>query len=134
MAIEWKEEYSVQVKEIDTQHKNLIKIINELYQAIYNKEVDKKLVQIFDKLINFAIEHFTTEEKYFDIFNYENSKYHKEKHQKFKSQILDFQKKIGENKLKLSFELADFLEDWLVDHLMNEDQKYVKCFKEHGLK
>jgi hemerythrin len=28
----------------------------------------------------------------------------------------------------------DFLEDWLIDHLMTVDQEYETCFKNHGLK
>ena len=36
--------------------------------------------------------------------------------------------------IALAFGLIDFLEDWFLDHLANEDQKYAQCFKAHGLK
>ena len=44
-----------------------------------------------------------------------------------------FESKIKNNEIEISFELIDFLEDWWIYHLQNQDQKYVKCFKEHGL-
>ena len=34
----------------------------------------------------------------------------------------------------LAFELVDYLEDWLIDHLQTKDQEYKQCFLEHGLK
>ena len=36
--------------------------------------------------------------------------------------------------IEFAFELVDFLEDWLINHLMIVDRKYIKCFHEHGLK
>ena len=42
--------------------------------------------------------------------------------------------KYPEPTIDFAFELVDFLEDWLINHLMTVDQKYVKCFHDHGLK
>lgn len=133
MSVEWKEEYSVCVKEIDDQHKNLVKIINKLYKSIYSEVIKKELGKILDELIEFAQIHFATEESYFDKFDYDNSEEHKREHEKFKKEMLDLKNKFENDEIKISFDLVDFLEDWLVHHLMNEDQKYVKCFKEKGL-
>jgi len=134
MALEWKSEYSVGVKEIDDQHKKLVATISGLFQVIDERKGQETLEKTFDKLVNYGIEHFETEEKYFDEFHYEFAGEHKKAHQAFKDKISDFYKKYKGNDVEISFELADFLEDWLLDHLATEDQKYVKCFKEHGLK
>jgi hemerythrin len=134
MAIEWKEEYSVQVKEIDDQHKKLVSIIDELFVAINEEKGKEKLGDILDALIEYGVYHFATEEKYFDEFHYELTEEHKKMHRGFETQITELKKKIVNNEVEVSFELIDYLEDWLLDHLMNVDQKYVKCFKEHGLK
>ena len=63
-----------------------------------------------------------------------NATQHIKEHNKFKGKIVELREKFKNNELEISFELIDFLEDWLLDHLMTQDQKYVKCFKEHGLK
>lgn len=76
--------------------------------------------------------HFATEEKYFDKFKYANAKEHKEEHIRFRKHI-DKMSQAKEGHLELSFELIDFLEDWLINHVKDMDQKYVECFKSHGL-
>lgn len=133
MSLEWKEEYSVQVKEIDDQHKQLLKVISELNDAISSMQTGEKMESILDRLIEYADIHFRTEEKYFDKFHYEGAEEHKKEHRKFTEKMKKIRKNLKDNEMKYSFELIDFLEDWLLQHLMNEDSKYVKCFKSHGL-
>ena len=62
---EWKDDYNVHVALIDGQHKELIKIIDDLYQSILQKNSNEIISQIFDRLNAYAIYHFGTEEKYF---------------------------------------------------------------------
>jgi hemerythrin-like metal-binding protein len=131
---EWKEEYSVNVQEIDQQHKQLVKLIFKLFDSINKLATKEKLGSILDELIKYTGYHFNTEEKYFDLFNYENKEEHINEHRKFVEKVKDFQQKYLNHEVEISFELIDFLEDWLLNHLMDSDKKYVKCFMEHGLK
>jgi len=133
MVFDWKPEYSVNVEEIDEQHKKLVSLIDKLYNSIYSFKTREELGGILEELIEYADYHFSTEEKYFDKFNYEYSEEHKREHEIFREKMLDLNKKFKNKELEISFELMDFLEDWLLDHLMEQDQKYVKCFIEHGL-
>lgn len=133
MVFDWKPEYSVNVEEIDEQHKKLVSLIDKLYNSIYSFKTREELGGILEELIEYADYHFSTEEKYFDKFNYEYSEEHKREHEIFREKMLDLNKKFKNKELEISFELIDFLEDWLLDHLMEQDQKYVKCFIEHGL-
>lgn len=133
MAIQWNESHSVNVKEIDEQHKNFIRILNKMYDLVYQKIDQAKLKIILDELVAYAEKHFYTEEVYFDKFNYEHSQEHKEEHSKLKSQIKDFYKRFEAGEAEISTELLDFLENWLVDHLDIQDKKYINCFNEHGL-
>jgi hemerythrin len=130
----WKKEYSVQVEEIDNQHKKLVEMIFELFTAINNQSTKEELGSILDNLIKYAGYHFSTEEKYFKKFNYENTTEHIEEHIKFAEKMIGLQKQYKNKEIEISFELIDFLEDWLLDHLITADQKYVECFKDNGLK
>lgn len=131
---EWKEEYSVGVVEIDNQHKQLVESINQLETCMSEGKVKEDLMKILNELINFSLVHFSTEEKYFKEFNYVNTEEHIAIHNDFKNKVSDLYQKAKDNKLEISFELIDFLEDWLLEHLKEEDQKYVECFKNNGLK
>lgn len=129
----WKDEYSVGVEMIDEQHKVFVGIMNELYTAILEKKEKRVLDDVFKQLVAYTQFHFQTEERYFDEFNYEGSAEHKAAHQKLREQIAELETR-KDGIMENPFELMDFLEDWLVDHIMGMDKKYGPCFKEHGLK
>ncbi len=132
--LEWDDKYSVEVEEIDNQHKLMFKTINELIDAIYTTPTKEKLEPIIEQLINYKKYHFATEEKYFIEFNYEKKDDHIAKHRLFTKRLEELQGEAGEDQLTFAFKLVDFLEDWLIDHLMTVDQEYKACFKAHGLK
>ena len=134
MSIQWEEKYSVGVKEIDEQHKRFIDILNSLYAAVYASETREKLEEILVNLIKYKNNHFETEEKYFDLYDYENSDEHKKEHQEITKRINEFYKQFKEKRADITLELMDFLENWLVDHVDQQDQKYVECFRKNGLK
>jgi len=134
MLIEWNSEYSVEVEEIDMQHKKIFVLIDELNTAINDMKTKESLEKILSGLVNYAIYHFDTEEKYFDQFHYEFTDEHKEQHEIFKKKVTDISQKIDKNEIEISSELIDYLEDWILEHVTDSDQKYKKCLKENGLK
>jgi hemerythrin-like metal-binding protein len=123
----------VNVKEIDEQHQKFIEILNNLYEHISTKKPRSELEDLYKKAVAFAALHFATEEKYFDKFHYEFAEEHKLEHAKLKKQVADFYKEFQENTRDITFDLIDFLENWLVEHLVLQDKKYTTCFNEHGL-
>ena len=132
--LEWDEKYSVGVVEIDDQHKRMFATINELLDSINTGTTEEHIGNVIESLIKYKIFHFATEEKYFKEFNYEGAEDHIEKHQEFTEKLSQMKEKYPRYNVDFAFELIDFLEDWLIDHLMTTDQKYVECFKSHGLK
>ena len=136
MAIEWFDIYKVDVKEIDLQHEYFVGLLNKLYLAAKKKDT-KQLDKILADVAKYASAHFETEERYFDKFNYENAEEHKGDHQKMKAEVerfLEKNKGTVENKEVLCLELLDFMEEWLHNHLVQQDAKFVKCFHENGIK
>lgn len=131
--LEWKDDYSVDVKILDDQHKQMFATINELLEAINTNTPKERMKSIIDNLIKYKLFHFETEEKYFKEFNYDGAEEHIAKHHEFNEKLNALIAKHSEVSLEFAFELIDFLEDWLISHLMIMDQGYKKCFKEHGL-
>lgn len=132
MLIEWEDEYSVGVKEIDEQHKKLFSLINSLFESMKESSYKKTPENIFQELLDYAKLHLKTEEDYFEKFNYPEKDVHKKTHDLYRSKISEFIKK--KDNTFLSFEIIDFLEDWWLGHIVSTDKKYQKFFKEHGLK
>ena len=132
--LEWEEKYSVGVKLIDDQHKQMFETINILIGTLDSIPTKEKLDEIITRLVVYKKSHFETEENYFNEFNYEFKIEHEAKHLEFNEKLNSLVKECGDDSMKLAFNLVDFLEDWLIEHLMVEDQKYVACFHKNGLK
>ncbi len=133
-TLKWKEEYSVGVDMFDEQHKVFFRIVSDLHEAITRGKEQTVLDDIFRQLVKYTEFHFESEERYFDEFHYEDAVEHKEAHAHLCKQIADLKEKKEQQKLDDPYELLDFLEDWLIEHIMGMDKKYGPCFKEHGLK
>lgn len=129
----WSPNLSVNVKIIDEQHKRFVKLLDDFYQAILDGRADKEISKTFEELGNYSKFHFATEEKYFDEFNFDGSDEHKAEHKNFIAKVAGMESKIKDGEEKMSTELIDFLEDWLVNHVNGLDKKYTKCFNDHGL-
>jgi hemerythrin len=132
--IEWQDSYSVGVALIDEQHKKLFTHINDLHLAMSESRDKEILGKLLGDLSDYVDVHFATEEKYMDEFNYEGRGAQKVQHNQYTDKIKSFQEEYAKNELLLSFEIIDFLEDWILSHVTGEDKKYTKCFNDCGLK
>jgi len=131
--LEWKDEYSVNVKEIDDQHKELFRIINILITEVALLKNEGKMKGIIADIVKYKVAHFATEEKYFKEFNYDGAEDHIQKHQAFTKGLEEIATKFSNDTIGLAFAVTDYLEDWLITHLLGTDHKYIKCFNDHGL-
>jgi hemerythrin-like metal-binding protein len=125
--------YILGFKIIDDQHAYFVGLLNELYDAINQIENNEKLGHILDELINYAGFHFATEEKYFDEFKYIEKNEHVRQHREITTKLGVLKDGFVGNEMIVAGELADLMEDWLVDHIAIYDKKYVDCFRSHGL-
>ena len=132
--IQWDESFSVHVQEIDNQHKALIKMINDYYDAVLRKELREGLAQLLQSLETYTIRHFETEERYFDRYGYEDAAEHKKRHATLRRQVREFRERVNGEKIVLPFEIGKFMTDWLTNHIKKDDRRYSRCFNEHGLR
>ncbi|RFA30418.1 hypothetical protein CAI21_04900 [Alkalilimnicola ehrlichii] len=132
--VSWKEELSVGIQEIDEQHKCLIELINELNAAMLARRGQESVDQALDKLIEYTRTHFVVEESLMRILGYPIAEYeaHKRHHEDLIQQVLEFKYQlVGEGKVSRQ-ELMEFLRNWLINHIMKEDQNYSEHFLKHG--
>ena len=129
----WDKKYSVGVKEIDSQHGKMIDYINELENAMHAEDTRETIVKVLNGLVTYTKEHFETEEKYFRQFDYEDTEAHISEHMNLISDVdkLIYKFAIGEE-LSLA-SILKFLENWLLEHILDSDKKYMACFQSNGL-
>jgi hemerythrin-like metal-binding protein len=134
----WKEKYSVGIREIDEQHQHYFEIVNEIIETTGQKNVSgKELSDKITELNNYAIYHFTTEENLFKKYAYPGANEHTTEHRAFEErmdQFINESKKDGTDAKKLMTEIAEFAGSWLLNHVMEMDQKYVGFMHNKGIK
>ena len=133
MTIEWREINSVNVQELDEQHKKLVAIINKLFAVKPDDEAG--ISAVIKELEDYAEVHFKTEEEYFVKFNYEKAAEHLKLHQAYREKIISFRQQIAalEDKYQIFSDLLEFLHEWWVGHINGADQEYTKFFNQQGL-
>ena len=131
--IEWSEELSVGIQEIDEQHQILVNLINMLYEAIIRRTEEQDVGTILAELSQYTVIHFAVEESLMRIFDYPSYEEHKKSHQKLTAQVFELQNKFKYNRESISVEVLHFLRHWLTDHIMGEDKKYAPYLVEKGL-
>ena len=123
--MEWDDSLSVNVTEIDNQHKKIVDHLNDLNDAMKERKGKEVMDNILESLLEYAATHFATEEKYFDQYNYTKTTAHMKEHTNFVIDIMEFKKDFDDGKITLSIDVMHFLKDWLAKHINVSDKHFV---------
>ena len=126
---EWKPEYTVQIGSIDNQHQQLFEIGRELHAAMSKGAGKEVLGKTLDRLIKYTAVHFAHEEQAQIAAGYPDFAAHKALHVALIKKVQEFQKKIAEGQAAVTIELLDFVQNWLSNHILKEDHKYIPFLK-----
>lgn len=130
----WQERYSVGIREIDEQHKQLINLINELNDAMLAGKGKEALLSVLNKLASYCVSHFSTEERLFDTHAYPETEDHKDRHNKMTAKVNALLDEVKNGKGRISIEVMNFLKNWLDKHILETDMKYVPYLSSKGVK
>ncbi|MCX7066579.1 MAG: bacteriohemerythrin [Methylococcales bacterium] len=134
--VEWSDELSVGIEEIDEQHKVLVNLVNRLFDetVVHQAGTSAVMEEILHELIEYTVIHFAVEESLFRIFHYPATETHTRHHDELKAQVLDIQKKVKQGEASLNTELLMFLKRWLTNHILQEDKLYAPFLLSQGVK
>ncbi len=136
----WDDSLSINIKEIDDQHKVLVNMINDYYNEIQSiaehhskRTLNELRIDLVGKMKKYSIEHFKTEDKLFEKYDYPNREEHNKEHDLFIGKVESLERRLSERKLILTTEITDFLKDWFINHISSEDQKYGDFLRSKGV-
>lgn len=131
--VSWSEDLSVGIREIDNQHKHFIGELNRAHSLCSSRDPDLKTIRgIAIGVMDYAREHFTTEESYFKKHDYPYAKEHEAEHAKLLERSIEFYDRLDSGE-DVSMEFLEFLKEWLEDHLKTHDMKYARYFRQIGV-
>lgn len=132
-AIRWTPDLSVNIQEIDQQHRHLVEIIGELEHAMLQGADRAVMNDVVSELNAYVREHFTLEERWMAKHGYPGLHEHAAQHEAFIEKLLHFELDHLGGRAEVSRELLDFLIDWFKGHVTVYDQLYAQYFLDKGI-
>ncbi|MDH5473956.1 MAG: bacteriohemerythrin [Gammaproteobacteria bacterium] len=119
----WDNALSVDVDEIDDDHRKLVELFNRLNHALENGDATNYVEAVLEELISCTIWHFRHEERLMLNYGYDGFEEHKAEHQslietanKMRNMFLQ------QGRQALSDEIEP-LEHWLTGHILSTDME-----------
>ena len=130
----WTEKYSTGIMQIDLEHKRLVALVNELYDAMSQGKGDAALGKVLDGLAAYCRTHFLTEERLFQQHGYPDFSEHKGIHDRLTAKVTSMLRDFRVGKGQSTIQTVNFLKDWLNKHILETDQKYAPFLREKGVR
>ncbi len=114
----WDSKLEVDVEVIDTQHKVILGLINDLSSVVKCNSGKQVVDTLFAVIMNYAFKHFATEEKY--LSNSSEFSFHCYQHYQLLKKLNDYILKFR-NERGSDMDPGVFLNDWFIQHIIECD-------------
>jgi hemerythrin len=122
----WDNSYSVGNEMIDSQHRRLFDLGNEI-QSIQLSEVTRTIMNLYKH----TRQHFDTEEQHMKAIGYPKLEQHRELHNGLITGLNNLIEKPINTNIGLEG-LKKFVYNWIIDHILNHDKKYFEFYQEQA--
>jgi hemerythrin len=124
--IVWNDKLAVDDENMDNDHKEIVAMANQLYDAILAGHGKECVLEILDKLMDYAVRHFAREEELFTHIHFPDAEAHKREHNAMRIWVADLRERVKNGTAAApSLEVMNMLKDWLFDHIVAADHKYA---------
>ena len=114
----WSDEYSINVAELDEQHKELLEHVNKLHAGV-EAQIDKEdLHQLLAALHEYTAFHFASEERLMKQHGMNNVKTHHKEHKLLLKHLKHICNAVTEGKRPAFYSEYDVSNDWFLSHIM----------------
>ncbi|MBF0515115.1 MAG: bacteriohemerythrin [Desulfovibrionaceae bacterium] len=121
----WREAYAVGLAAIDEDHKRLLAAASRVDTAIRRGEGHGEITRALVFLDAYAREHFKREERLFRQRRYPALAEHRRLHKLLIEEIAEKTDLARNQDVNMSPEFMSFLKEWVLDHILTEDRKFV---------
>ncbi len=124
MPIAWTSDLATGVDDIDDQHKELFRRINNLLAACTQGEGRKEVDKVIAFLEDYVIEHFSEEERHMNERSYPEYGRHKAQHLEFMENLRELKEQFETEGPGVHIVVSTnrMVIDWLTNHIRKEDK------------
>ena len=128
MYQKWEEKFSVGVEKFDSQHKQILDKVNQLYDEIHGEHNQEILKELLIQIVTITEKHFADEEDDLKDKDYPELLDHIDEHKNLLHEIHSLQDLYLADRLVLDDEVIGFLTNWLSVHTTETDSGYSHLF------
>ncbi len=132
--IEWEDNLSTGVPEMDEEHKLLINMLNSVYEMLRKGEREKACNYFISTLMEYVETHLTHEEEFMERIGYPELERHKKAHEIFKREISKLCDPVKEGDPHEFATALSMCWGWLFSHIQKTDRKYGEYYKSMQLR
>ncbi len=129
----WNEKFNLGISTIDEQHKRWVILMNMLQESVNLSNKSEVIIEVLDQMIAYAEYHFAFEERVFEEFGFIEEGSHLQLHLDFKNNIIELKKIVDSGLIPMASTILMEMQNWLINHICNEDRKYIEFFKKNGV-
>ena len=117
----WDKTLSVQVPEIDDDHRKLVDLLNILNHSLVEGDAPNYIEAVLEELTSCTVWHFRHEERLMLKYEYQGMLEHKSEHQELIECAKALRQRLLQEGRAVSTEDIAFLEHWLTGHILGTD-------------
>ena len=130
MLFVWDQSYDTGIEEIDRDHRGLVKLINDLYEAMQDGSGGALLLPIFSALKHYTETHFDREERFMVDCDAPDQERHFQEHKQMMAKLADLESRHRQGEAAISLQTLTYLRDWLKNHICVVDQAVADHVRE----
>ncbi len=127
MFLDWSEKLEIGDPMVDSEHRYLVQLINNLHQQYEVGRLSGSLAKVFTHLAKYVNGHFKNEEALMASIGYPELEEHKKQHRQLVEQAIELSEKYIDGEDSVTEETIAFLKDWAVNHITGSDMK-IRAF------
>jgi hemerythrin-like metal-binding protein len=122
----WKESFNTNIPEIDFQHQHIFRVFNLLYDAVQMSKDNDSVNKLLRDMNDYSTFHFHAEEKIMGQFGYAGLESQIKEHKYYMEEMAHLSRAFDDKNDSACMSLLQFLKDWLLNHILQEDLKFAE--------
>ena len=128
--MQWKDEYSVGIAEIDDQHKGIAELFSLIDSAIESRATWSDVFFKLEQLREHARLHFALEDSVMRMHGYSKQAEHASLHKHFLDKLDQLQMTTLSRQVTMS--TISYLSTWYAEHMKMQDREFVRYIIDNG--